>query len=273
MSRRLLDDFEVVRRVVTSPVVDWAAPSETFPLLVRPLLQTRSFAMCVLEGIVVSVGGMSIHVLKAALEALLEAFRHPNSDKLFLARTLIAVAKKHEHSDRLAVPLLLTVDKLLNADLLDATVFTDIVAILASELTFFSSDIQKMLPMVGVLGTLCRCPDIAARSQAWSQALKIIASRFPKVRAKMGTDFYTALLFVSSGGEGGLEAAMDHLARNTWDDGNATKVRGARDALYGMLGVARPGAATGEMKDETAGAFKQQAVAKNYAHLVHEAGY
>lgn len=279
-------DLEVLRATVSdSGITDWSSPTEVFPILVPALLATRVFAPYVMEGIVVSVGGMSIHVLRPSFDSLAASFRQQGAEGVTrLSSLLVRVAAKHVHDDRYVVPLCLTIDRLVNVDLFDPERYEDLVDVVVNETKHFSTDIQKLLPLVGVLGTLCRSKDAAVREVAWQHALVMIASRYPKVRAKMGTDLYTALLFLLSdvtktGGDeevqqqmaGRLSASMDKLSSTQWDDSNATKVRGARNELYPLLGIAAP-------TKDTAGVTAMRTTTKSskfdaYSHLVHEAGY
>ncbi|CUG09781.1 tubulin folding cofactor D-like, putative [Bodo saltans] len=274
------EDLEVLRRTVSeSGITDWSSPVEVFPLLVPPLLATSLFAPYVLEGIVVSVGGLSIHVLRPSFDALAASFRQGGADGVVRrSALLIQVAAKHVHDDRYVVPLSITMDRLVNANLFDVSRYSDLVEIVVSETKHFSTDIQKLLPLVGVLGTLCRSGDQAVREAAWQHALVMIASRYPKVRAKMGTDLYTALLFLLSDStsvneeqQAKLSAAMDKLTSTQWDDSNATKVRGARNELYPLLNIAAPSKEAAGVGTVTTTAKKSKFDA--YSHLVHEAGY
>lgn len=270
--------------VVHSGVTDWGSPKELFEALVPRLLQTHLFARCVMEGIIVSVGGLSIHVLKPSLQALIDGFRLAASESGHnLSFVIIQVAAMHLHDDRFVVPLCLTVDRLINVNLFDESRFGDLVDIIITETKHFSSDIQKLLPLTGVLGTVCRAGDPQVRQAAWQHALSLLVSRYPKVRAKMGTDLYTALLFLSSSSaeqqqqqgsdvrQPALLQAMDHLIKTRWDDSNATTVRGAKNELYDMLCLEKPSKESGGMKEQstTSGKMKPD----SYSYLVHEAGY
>lgn len=272
----LLNDTSVLAKVVTmDPAADKCSPQNVFTAVGRPLLLTRLFASCVVEGLVVSAGSLSVHIMQPAVDALLHAFRASTEESVYLSWVLITVAAKHAHNERVVVPLCVTVSRLINACVFDEDRHIDVVEILRSELKFFATNIHALLPLIGVLGDLCRSPVTAARHAAWGLSLVMLASRYPKVRARMGTDMYTSLLVLSAADTTlNLDRAIQQLTATPWDGNDATKVRSARDELYGALGIEKPSkdAATGDAveheKKKTA-----RMVASSYLHLVHEAGY
>ncbi|KEG07910.1 putative tubulin folding cofactor D [Trypanosoma grayi] len=270
-------DVAVLRRVLCEDALtDWASPQVVFAAMARPLLQTKMFAPCVVEGLAVSAGSLSVHIVQPAMDAFLHAFRASEEDSVCLSHVLIAVAAKYTHNQRVVVPLCVTIDRLLNAGVLDESRHMDVVEILRHELKHFATNIHVLLPLVGVLGDLCRSAVREAREAAWALSLVMLASRYPKVRAKMATDMYTALLVLTSAEEAGAmegcSRAMQHLAGTQWDASDAPKVRGARDELYEMLHITRPS------KDAASDAVERKkktnrVVAGSYLALVQEAGY
>jgi len=234
-----------------------------------------------LASLVVSTGGMSIHVLKAANDALTQALGTKEADIAFVSNTLMIIAGSRPHDERVSVPLFLTLDTLFNASLLHPSVFGACVNALSSETTHYAKDIQKLLPLTTVLGTMCRCEVDAARTAAWALAMRMIASRYPKVRAKVGTELFTALLFLKTAVTSGtcaatiqcdLDAAMTFVTQSRWDCDDAPKVRGQRDTLCGILGVAKATAGTGDMAVQR-NAASGRGVAESYNALVREVGY
>ncbi|ORC88851.1 tubulin folding cofactor D [Trypanosoma theileri] len=277
-------DIELLRRVLSEEAsLDWSSPQVVFTKLAYPLLQTELFAPCVAEGLAVSAGTLSVHIMRPAVEAFLSAFRSSQEDRLRLSQVLIAIAAKYTHNERVIVPLCSTIDTLINASVFDEARHMDVVEILRNELKHFSTNILVLLPLVGVLGGLCRSSIREAREAAWGLSLVMLASRYPKVRAKMATDMYTSLLVLTSSISDEAEEsetlaaercarAMHHLTVTQWDGSEAVKVRSARDELYDMLGITRP---TKEIGNNTVEEKKKanRIVAGSYLYLVQEAGY
>ncbi|RNF09907.1 putative tubulin folding cofactor D [Trypanosoma rangeli] len=255
-------------------MAEWSSPQVAFMTLARPLLQTELFAPCVVEGLVVSAGSLSLHIMQPAVDAFLHGFQASLEDGARLSYVLIEVAAKYTHNERVVVPLCVTISRLMVAGVFDESCHVNVVEILRRELKHFSTSIHVLLPLVGVLGDFCRSSIPDARVGAWKLSLVMIASRYPKVRAKMATDMYTALLlFTSAEVSAGCTSAMQHLAATQWDASEAETVRRSRDELYGMLNISPPTKGAGGDEIEATKKPTSRPVAGSYFHLVHEAGY
>ncbi|KPI84366.1 putative tubulin folding cofactor D [Leptomonas seymouri] len=261
-----------------------------------------SLAHAALEGLMVAAGDLSEHVRKPATAALLTAF-HTSTDSSRssecagapsdavarrLSACLISVLHTHEHEERMLKPACRVLDFLINASVFAVEQHAAVLDLLRRELKHFALNIVVLLAMVPLLTNICRSPDAEVRRGTWALALTMIASRYPKVRAKVATDFYTSLLVLTSGSVGtsdlpleGCRRAMEHLTRVAWDGSDPVRIRSARNELYGMLGIEPPAARAkaGEVGGEThKGAMRSTreqdgAVAATYKSLVQETGY
>eukprot|EP00796_Vickermania_ingenoplastis_P003861 gene3862-2739_t len=292
----------------------WGSPG-LMQYLGPPLLQHAPmvFAQSVADGLVVSAGDLTDHVRGPALCAIRQAFHLAGSTaselsldatageesvaecRQRLSQIFVGVGHRYPHAERMVVPLCRLLDFLLTQEqgALPLADHVAIVSLLRSEMKHFSGSIRTLLPMVTLLASLCRSPSQQAREQAWALALIMIASRYPKVRATMATELYTALLSVTSsiqqqrhktgaeaaGMEGSISldgclTAMEHITKTQWDGTDAGKVRAARNQLYDMLHLQRPpptaGGGAEEMKEKK---VKREVVASTYSALVQEAGY
>lgn len=271
----------------------WDSPQSVITALAGPLLCNcpEVFAASVMEGIVLSAGDLTAHVQRPAMASLLVAFGNRDGatavhQRLRLSHLVVAVGMKFAHEERVLVPLSRCLDSLLNECVLATETHAVIVSsILRSELKHFATSIVVLLPLVTLLANLCHSPCSVARHDAWGLALTMIASRYPKVRSKMATDLYAALLVFTAAPDvagsvpsQGCAEAMEHLLAVQWDANDATRIRTARNQLYGMLGITPPLKAAGddkasalEMKSVTAASTSK--VASSYMHLVQEMGY
>lgn len=294
----------LVSQLHTTRGIEWTNPREVIAAVAPALLCNCPcvYAGPAMEGLVLSAGDLSLHVQHAGMQALLAAFRGqceaPDSTTTVngsetvaaaaarLSFLVVGVGATYAHTERVLVPLSRVLDRLLGESLLDEASHPACVTLLRAELRHYATAITVLLPLASLLATLCRSPCGAARRDAWSLALTMVASRYPTVRARMATDLYTALLVFTASAEAagdaavmvGCSHAMDKLLRVQWDSPDAGQVRAARNALYEMLGVAPPqkGAAeaAGEMRSGPgAGKAARATVASSYAHLVQEAGY
>ncbi|KAG5478097.1 hypothetical protein LSCM4_05497 [Leishmania orientalis] len=257
-----------------------------------------SLAHAAMEGLVVAAGDLSEHVRRPAAAALLSAFRGDHATKAAasdalpqrLSACLVAVLVAHEHEERMLKPASRVLDLLMNESVFAVEQHRAVLEMLRKELKHFALNIIVLLEMVPVLTNVCRSPDVEVRRDAWALALTMIASRYPKVRAKVAADLYASLLVLTSGvvvSAGlpleGCRRAMEHLTLVHWDGNDATRTRAARSELYGMLEIDPPAtrvANAGESANEDTqrGAMqpaqeRRGAVAATYKSLVHEAGY
>lgn len=268
--------------IAAPKIVDWSNPLDTFGNLMGEVIRAalaRPESLIVkplLEGVATSVGGLTVHVVKPSLSSICFALNEDPSLIGPLTTVYIDLLVAAHSSERLCVPLFTTVDKLIDHRLFDLQAASPLLDSLAQAFKVFSKDIQRLLPLVCVLATLCKLPSAVGpmRSKAWHQMLLLLASRYPKVRALSGLEFYTALTAVSSRNDGpaSTSEAAAHLLVVQWDDTSAVKVRTSRDKLYALLGLVKPDATTAEDVAAVAAPKKKQDHS-SYKSLVDEAGF
>ncbi|CCW65928.1 unnamed protein product [Phytomonas sp. Hart1] len=292
----VVSETRVVQRLVMrAQRENWTSPQEVLIPFGVELLQRcpTLYAQSTMEGLVLSAGDLSAHVSGPGLEALLLSFGPASDDaheerRHRLSASLIEVATTHSHVERVLVPLSRVLNSLLNAGVFSDIQHSALITILRQEFKHFATTITVLFVLVSLLGNLCHIADSVSRNDAWSLALVVIASRYPKVRSKMATEFYTALLVWTStvwslsDADSTLDVgkerdsclrAMKHLLSTQWDGAEANKVRQARNALCEMLGIPSL-APVGLAKCETnTKPLRREIVAGTYFDLVHEAGY
>ena len=276
-------EYPLLLKVKACKVVDWSSPAESFDALVTPLIDSETFQTCLLEGLVLSVGGMSSHVAKASLPVVTSRFQNSMEEAKAagaspacspLSQALVEVGKKIAHSERVVPPFYTTLNKLLIAGAIDPLAGPDLVTLLEKECKHFAKDVHRVLPLIPALSSLTVVP--TCRQQAWMLCLNMVASRFPRARAQVGTELYTGLMMSLDApdikhGENGvnLQDAMDILAATQWDGTDAKQIRGQRDLIYPLLGLTKPAANT-NVKETIVVAKKEDT---SYKALVREAGY
>lgn len=97
------------------------------------------------------------------------------------------MAQQYAHNERVLTPFTRAVDVLLTQRLLDPNVHLLLVNVLRSELKYYATCITFLLPATTLLANCCYSVHMDARHSAMQLALVMIASRYPKVRAKMAT--------------------------------------------------------------------------------------
>lgn len=255
--------------LVRAPVVDWSAPQETFSLLVPTFLPDPHLGASVMRGVVVSVGGMSAHVTKHAQAAFCDCF---SADSKTMSTLLVSTAAKAAHDGRLVVPIAVSFEKLMSRGLLHPANYADVIDMLTIETRHFGSDISKILALLPLLGVVCQVQEASVRNLAWSLAVALSASRYPKVRVRAAGELYSAFLVGVEGVD--VSAAMDVLSSTQWDGMDPVPIRASRDQLYTLLGVAPPSEVGGalSMSEKTNG-LGGNMVMGTYKSLVREMGY
>ncbi|EPY28129.1 hypothetical protein AGDE_10536 [Angomonas deanei] len=287
--RREIQFCQQLIQETAKEVVDISSPQLILSALAPPLLESCPvvFSYSVMEGLIVSAGDLSEHIRRPATGVLRDSFRGSSATETVserqarLSRYLVEIGEGYVHCERVLVPLSRALDICVNDAVFALSCQMRVVEILRAELRHYATTIQVLLPLTSLLATMGRCGDPAAREATWKLLLTMIASRYPKVRGKVATEFYTSLLVLSSTGEtAGVDAerchrAMEHLSKVQWDGSDAGKIRSARNALYEILDIAPSAKVEGdtEMTSVKANNSSKAAVAGSYLHLVREAGY
>ena len=282
--------------------MNWALARSTFPLLV-PTLAFDRYRDTVLEGLVVSMGGITESVVKASQEALLkwlangppagDAVELPHGYTDALAESLVRVLQRRANVDRVSLPLLKSLDVLLTNSVFDVSTDVDAPAHAATwgrrvleavrvELSG-CSDVPKLLAAAKVLlGLLALRGSRAAdgggaaaqgiRPAVLQSLLLLLGHRYPKVRKVVAEQFYSASLIVEDIiPPQSMEAVLSLLSETAWD-GVRTAAKSARDQLFPLLGVPKPAVKV----PNNAGRKKKRRdddQQYEYAALVREVGY
>ena len=94
--------------------INWASPTDTFPLVLK-FLELDNYHTCVLEGLIISVGGLTESVVKASSSAFLDWLQDCHQQKKLqqvvqVARSLVKFFEVYHGTDRVIIPLLKTIN-------------------------------------------------------------------------------------------------------------------------------------------------------------------
>ena len=281
----------------------WAAPASAFGALV-PLIvgddvaALATYRASLVEGVIVSAGGVGDSLGKAAGGALVAALKGNEALQSAVADELVAVLRRRAGIDRVTIPLLRVLDLLFSAGALSAVApaypaapgpfASELANSLRAELKG-SRDIAKLCLGVQALGHLAALgpgsesesgkAEEQARVSAMHGLLALMVNRYPRVRRVAAEQMYVLLLGFSDDQENGpgggvamdVEAAIDQLSDTRWD-AELTVVKPERNKLYRLLGMTPPAAAATLAKGPGA---RVKVVDENdsYAALVGSAGY
>ena len=240
-----------------------------------------------IEGIVVSAGGVGDSLGKASGGALVAAVKADPALQETVANELVDLLSRRQGVDRVTVPLLRILDLLFSSGALTSVApahpdppnaFAHTLAEnLRAELKG-SRDVAKLchgvqaLSHVAALGPNVVNSDRCARTSGLQGILALMVSRYPRVRRVASEALYVLLLGLDEEAAGeGIEAAIELLSDTRWD-AELTMVKPERNKLYPLLGLEAPAAALEAAKGP---GVKVKVVDENesYAALVGSAGY
>lgn len=238
---------------------DWSSPAALFPRLMR-LLDLDAYARPTVEGVLISVGGLTESLVRAAGDALVahvsplpvwgeasprERERVPPAGTVDrVAFDLVAVLWMNRGRARVVTPGFKTACLLLEQGCFEplgpehCSFTLDLHRQLRGEI-FKSKDIVKIMAATSVfLGLLAF--ENPTRNMALRSALLLLCHRYPKVRRLAGEELYTCMLTLDFGlEEEQVDEIMAILSETTWD-GPCKDNRPVRDRLFPMFGLELP---------------------------------
>jgi len=263
------------------PANNWAVAAETFPKVVA-VMNLGPYHDAVVAGLVLSVGGLTEAVVKSSSAALVEwckgsAAVAPASPAAMAKMTakVQGLFEEHRGDDRVVLPLMKTVEVLLNAEVLNflsdspAPNFgTGMLALVKGEL-HRSTNVVKLFTGLNVGLALLHVAG-AVRYSAMSLVLELLGHRYPRVRKHAAEQFYDKLLVDDrSVAPAVYDLVLDMLRTTVWD-ADMGAVRAERDAIAAAVEVVLERRTEGESK--TKPKPKVDAL-DSYQHLVDEVGY
>ncbi|KAM6164683.1 tubulin-specific chaperone D [Rhynchocyon petersi] len=230
------------------PSVNWNAPSQAFPCIVK-LLALPAFRYHVLLGLSVSAGGLTESTMRYATQSLYEHMKTIQEDPQAvgcIAETLLQVFEDNLSNNRVSVPLLKTLDQMLANGCFDVFMAEEDPAFavklleLCKEEIKKSKDIQKLRSSISVFcGMIAFRGDV--RRKVLLQLLLLLCHAFPVVRNATASHMYEMVL--TYGEEvvhpEALDEVMAVLSETTWD-ADLSVVKGQRDRLCDLLQVPVP---------------------------------
>eukprot|EP00985_Skeletonema_marinoi_P023587 scaffold15795_cov139-Skeletonema_marinoi.AAC.3 len=235
---------------------NWSNPAVTFPLLMRAV-NIDGFFSPILEGIVVSVGGLTESVSKNSTASLFEWIRVCRQLKatqkiLQMGEVFLGLFRRFKRNGRVLLPLLSTLDKLLSHGYLEELLtlnngnFIRILMTSLSNEASGCSDVKRLLAIVRVSLNMIQ-PDLETAATMRESVLPLVMTAllnpYPRVRQYTAEQLYVKIeedgdkLF---GSQASLEDATQLLLNVVWHDefdhhGHIVK---ARNQIADLLGVA-----------------------------------
>lgn len=268
---------------------NWSNPAETFPLLMRAV-NIDGFFSSILEGMVVSVGGLTESVSKNSTASLFEWIRVCRQLKatqkiLQMGEVFLGLFHRFKRNGRVLLPLLSTLDKLLSHGYLEELLthnngnfIRNLMKSLSNEISG-CSDVKRLLAIVGVSLNIIQ-PDLETSATMRKSVLPVLMSTllspYPRVRQYTAEQLYVKIEEDGDkllGSQAALEDATQLLLNVAWHDeydhhGHIIK---ARNQIADLLGVVL----SEEARHVTFGTTSSRAVLRDefesYSSLVNSA--
>lgn len=235
---------------------NWSNPALTFPLLLRAVNIDGYFSP-ILEGIIVSVGGLTESVSKNSTASLFEWIRACRQLKatqkiLKMGEVFLGLLHRFKRNGRVLLPLLSTLDKLLSHGYLEelltlnnGTFIRNLMTCLSNEVSG-CSDVTRLLAIVRVSLNMIQ-PGLETvatmRESVLPLVMSLLLNPYPRVRQYTAEQLYVKIeedgdkLF---GSQASLEDATQLLLNVMWHDehdrhGHIVK---ARNQIAALLSVA-----------------------------------
>ena len=243
----------------------WSVPSFVFPL-VTPLLKLPEFRRDLIQGLVISVGGITESTVRSSSAEFVSVVR----ENMEIAGDILAVFKTCE--ERLELPFMKAWSYLFKG--IEAFKTSQVpagVLLRCQELIRGSKDIMKWLAFIETVSGLLDHADISR--DALKIVLAALGQPYPKVRTLAAQNlfgFFNSILDWKQvcKNEEDLETIIDLLSGTPWVHG-LNEVRPVRNQIFQMLGIEPP-------KLKNPGQGPQVAKEKeddSYKNLVQEMGF
>ncbi|EGD78176.1 hypothetical protein PTSG_09052 [Salpingoeca rosetta] len=268
----------VCDHIMSQPTpLDWSAAHITFPIVVQ-LLRLPSIQRPLLNGLVVSVGGLTESLVHASSQALIAFFFSIHDDvKAGIMSAMVDLLRANMADDLVVIPLLKTCDTLIANACLDS--------LIASPRTGFALEmyelVKKQLSKCTNVQKIIQCIHVCCGLLSFDNCFKksmatlgmCLCNRYPRVRRVTCESLYVALLgldrpYIQPAAK---EQCIQILITTEWD-GDITFARQQRNAICDLVGIPKP-----KLKKTAAKQQQRQQQPKNeldsYQDLVDRAGY
>jgi len=270
--------------------VNWGLASETFPKMVK-VMELSEYHNAIVSGLILSVGGLTEAVVKSSSKSLLEWTRNKkkqNDVKTLskLSDVLLSLFLLYPGEDRVILPLMKTIELLLENEIFDFLCATSTESATSTSLSsttelafgedllmkvkkelYRSTNVVKLFTSLNIALTLLRF--ISLKPLAFELVLELLGHRYPRVRKHSAEQFHTKLFIDETLVNAEVyDLVLDILRCTVWD-ADVTSARQERDSIASAVGV--------RMTEIVSAPKKAKAKAKDeldsYQHLVNEVGY
>lgn len=223
----------------------WAVESETFPIFAQ-LLHLDSYAESVLLGLAISVGGVTERLVRQSSLCLFKELENMNHGQLELfGDLLIKLFKAHQKDDRVTLPLLKCLDKILSSGWLTAAILAsdfsfDLFTLVKTEITKCGEP-NKLVASIEVFCNLMQAENSNTASKCLVQLSIFLCHKFPRIRKVTAAKLFESLLMYDNviTDEEKKEEINNILSDTNWDL-PVEQLRPIRNRFCELAGVQPP---------------------------------
>ena len=227
---------------------------------IKPFFDSDTYSLATFTGLVQSSGCLTESTMKASRTVLFEylsemqkivgADGKPDkaaclAKKRKFIKKLCTLYEQNLKVDRVTVPLMKTVENLLQTDYLsDEDLQVDLHEIhkLSVAECSKSKNITKLMAGVGVFSGLLQSSDVELAKKGIKTLLFLLYHNFPKIRATAAQSLYTGLMQIESyddvmpGGEEAYEEFEVMITETEWDSDVKKLTAETKDKMYAFFG-------------------------------------
>lgn len=256
-----LEGFEHEQTVLEEDIafLPWRKPQFVFNSI-QPFFDQEAYSISILKGLITSSGGLTESTLKASQNTLFEYLSKMNeikdengeldkaatiAKKKQFIKKLCTIYELNHKVDRVAVPLMKTVENLLGTDYLtDEELQEDLMEIhrLSVAECNKSKNIHKLLAGIGVFSGLMNSSNVELAKKAIKTILFLLYHNFPKVRQLAAEKLYTGLMAMEDysalipGGEDAYEQFDEMITVTDWSQDVKLLTAETKVQMYGFFG-------------------------------------
>lgn len=229
---------------------NWRSTSQTFPRFVE-LLKFPVYTYPVLTGFIVSGGSLSDSVMKDANGAV-KNYIHASGamgdqELVRIGEILLQIFKDHLKVERITLPILKFLAKLLQSNVLsslmtaDPTFGPNLINLVKSEV-INTTRVEKIVAAVELLCELLQGPPDVVKASL-RRLMVYLCHNFPRVRILTAQRLYESLITYGDDcieiSSEGMEEVMVLLSETRWD-GDVIDLRPLRNRICDLLNVPQP---------------------------------
>jgi len=198
--------------------IDWADASITYPMVMKAA-EIDEYFEYVISGLVISTGGLTKAIIENSSQVLIQWTRNADEIKLRrLGNVFLDIFEKHQHEGRVVLPLLKTIEMILNRGCIEHLVreksFSSLLLERLREESKDCTDIKRLMAIISVSTGLIISVQISKETVSF--VCSLLAHEFPRIRSVAAEKLYVQLLETDPE-LGGDHAAVRLLLEHNWE--------------------------------------------------------